>query len=628
MNTLATTLAVIIMLGAAGAVAETTGPATPVAAKKEPLSVRIMDPREGITTTSRDFVNLLGRTAKDATVTIGGEAAPVFATGLFVRDRVALNMGENRIAVVVTASDGEKIERVVIVNRLEEKPPAAPPAVRSLEIDASSIEPSRNAILSRGEILEVSFRGTPGQAAEFQMFGKGWKPMTEVVDAESTMPTGVYRADFVATAADDVASQPVRMRLRAKPQGKSPVKIKGKRVVEVSSKARVGCWGESQLRLVRVKNDGTGLGFGLHEVRLGGPYAAELSSGTLLRVTGMRGGNYHVQLCPSRDAWVSLGDVELVPAGTPMPHLAFTNLSAYGDDNSDFVTIPFAERVPFAVTPTVSPAGRAAIDIDFFGAHNAATWISHRPTAKVIREVTTEQVATDHLRVRVELSGKQLWGYKVNVTAGSVVLAVRRAPQLAAEPDSPLKGLTIALEPGHGGSGSGARGLSGSEEKNINRMAVEELARQLEAAGAKTVIVRKGDEAPSLGERTRRVVESNAEVFISMHANAAGTERGYLRVSGTSTYYKHLFSRDLSEAIHARLLEKTKLGDFGNVGNFNYSPIRVATWMPSMLVEQAFMSNPEDEAKMLDPEFRKTMMNAVLLGIEDWLKAVRDGAGK
>jgi N-acetylmuramoyl-L-alanine amidase len=46
-----------------------------------------------------------------------------------------------------------------------------------------------------------------------------------------------------------------------------------------------------------------------------------------------------------------------------------------------------------------------------------------------------------------------------------------------------------------------------------------------------------------------------------------------------------------------------------------------------MLVEQAFMSNPEDEAKMLDPAFRKQMMRAVLLGTKDWLSRMRAQAG-
>jgi N-acetylmuramoyl-L-alanine amidase len=50
--------------------------------------------------------------------------------------------------------------------------------------------------------------------------------------------------------------------------------------------------------------------------------------------------------------------------------------------------------------------------------------------------------------------------------------------------------------------------------------------------------------------------------------------------------------------------------------------------MPSMLVEQAFMSNPADEAKMLDPVFRKEMMHAVVLGTEDWLNGFRGEAGR
>jgi N-acetylmuramoyl-L-alanine amidase len=231
------------------------------------------------------------------------------------------------------------------------------------------------------------------------------------------------------------------------------------------------------------------------------------------------------------------------------------------------------------------------------------------------------------VRLCVELKGKQLWGYKCDVTNNAVVLTVRRPPKLALLPDSPFKGLTIALEPGHGGDNSGARGVSGTQEKDVNRGAVEELARQFAAAGAKIVVVRKDDESISLSERVRRGVATNADLWISVHANSAGHQRGYLSVSGTSTYYKWSFCRNLAEAIHARLLDMTKLPDFGNVGNFNYYPLRANTWMPSMLVEQAFMSNPEDEAKMLDPVFRKQMMRAVVLGTRDWLNRMRAEAG-
>ncbi len=619
-------LAYLLTLGAslwALAPARTAAGAEPPAG----FTLRILDPRNGETSTTRAAVNILGRTSPQAKVTVGGEAALVFATGVFVRDHVPLQMGENRIVVLATAPDGQKLEKVITVKREVETPPPPEPKERRLEIDEASIEPAQDTILSRGDILEVSFQGTSGQTAEYCLPAATWQPMTEALGGSSGKTSGLYQASLVATPTSDTTSAPVRFRLQAKPSGTNAFKIIGESVFEVASKAKVGFWGEEKLRLARVAEDGAGISFGLHEVRLGGPYLTELPAGTLLRVTGTRGENYHVRLSADLDGWVESRAVEWAPAGTPMPHLAFTDVLAYGNEQVDLVIIPYPARVPFAVTPTLSLGGRAALDIDFYGAHNAATWISHRSTAKAVREVTIQQVAADHLRLCVELTGKQIWGYKGEATNDTFVLTVRRRPKLAALPASPFQGLTIALEPGHGGNNSGARGVSGSEEKDVNRLAVEELARQFDAAGAKTVVVRPDDESLSLAGRVRRAVAANADLWISVHANSAGHQRGYLSVSGTSTYYKWPFCRGLADAIHSRLLEITRLPDFGNVGNFNYYPLRANTWMPSVLVEQAFMSNPEDEAKMLDPAFRKEMMRAVVLGTEDWLNLMRAEAG-
>ncbi len=603
--------------------AQAPGTAATNGEAKDGFTLKILDPRGDATSTTRGVVHVLGRAAPDAKVSVAGEAARVFGTGIFVRDNVPLQMGENRITVVATTPGGQKLERVISVKR-EAEPPAAPePRERRLEIEADSIEPAQNVILSRGDLLELSFRGTPGQQAEYCLSGNSWQPMAEATDGTAGKPSGRYQASLVAAPAADTTNAPVRFRLQAKASDTNAIRITGESVVEAASQAKVGFWDESKLRLVRVGEEGAAVSFGLHEVRLGGPYLTELPAGTLLRVTGMKGVNYHVRLSPDMDGWVESRAVEWAPAGTPLPHLSFTDISVSGNGTVDSTTIPCPAPVPFAVTPTLSPAGRAALEVDFYGAHNAATWISHRPTAKGIREVTVQQVAADHLRVCVELQCKQLWGYKCVATNGAVVLTVRRPPKLAAAPDLPLKDLTLALEAGHGGDNSGARGVSGSLEKDVNRHAVEELARQFEAAGAKTVIVRPNDDSLSLSERVRRGIAANADLWISVHANSAGHQRGYLSVSGTSTYYKWSFCHDLSASIHARLLDITRLGDFGNVGNFNYYPLRANTWMPAMLVEQAFMSNPEDEAKMLDPAFRKEMMRAVLLGTEDWLKSVR-----
>ena len=105
------------------------------------------------------------------------------------------------------------------------------------------------------------------------------------------------------------------------------MRVTGDSRVETTSKAKVGFWDESELRLARVVEDGAPLSFGLHEVRLGGPYLTELPAGTLLRVTGMRAA---ITMCAAaRPGWLGRQPRRRsAPAGTPLPHLSFTDLSA------------------------------------------------------------------------------------------------------------------------------------------------------------------------------------------------------------------------------------------------------------------------------------------------------------
>jgi hypothetical protein len=137
---------------------QSSTPATTQAGTKAAFELRILDPRHESTSNTRDSADILGRTSPDAKVTVGGEAARVFGTGLFVRDSVPLQMGENRIAVVATAPGGQKAERVIVLNRVAETAPLSEPAERRPAIDDQSLEPAQNTILSRGDILDLSFR--------------------------------------------------------------------------------------------------------------------------------------------------------------------------------------------------------------------------------------------------------------------------------------------------------------------------------------------------------------------------------------------------------------------------------------------------------------------------------------
>jgi N-acetylmuramoyl-L-alanine amidase len=184
-----------------------------------------------------------------------------------------------------------------------------------------------------------------------------------------------------------------------------------------------------------------------------------------------------------------------------------------------------------------------------------------------------------------------------------------------------LQGLRIALEAGHGGpTNLGAVGATGTPEKDFNRWTTDTLATELLAAGAQLIDIRPGDTNPTLRERAARAEAEAAQLYVSVHANAADTAGGYLRVSGASTFYKHAPSQPLAAAVHRRLVAATALPDFGLVGNFNYAPLRLLTAMPSVLVEQAFVSHPADEAQLLDPAFRARLAQAVRLGLEDALR--------
>jgi N-acetylmuramoyl-L-alanine amidase len=195
------------------------------------------------------------------------------------------------------------------------------------------------------------------------------------------------------------------------------------------------------------------------------------------------------------------------------------------------------------------------------------------------------------------------------------VLRVKYPPVYDLAAEKPLTGLKIAIEAGHGGDNTGAIGLSGLVEKDINLDLSFRLGELCASMGAEVIQVRDSDKYMLLTDKRRIAIESGADMLISIHANAGG--RGYLSVAGTSTYWHNPFWAPLAQVIYDRLLE-TGLTEFGVVGSFNYTVTR-ASQLPAILVEQAFMSHAEDEEKLADPAFRQLEAEKICAGIIDYL---------
>ena len=109
--------------------------------------------------------------------------------------------------------------------------------------------------------------------------------------------------------------------------------------------------------------------------------------------------------------------------------------------------------------------------------------------------------------------------------------------------------------------------------------------------------------------------DSTPDLLVSIHLNSASDP---IRASGTSTHYRYLGNRKLSTLVNKRMQE-LGLRQYGVVGSFNFM-LNSPTEYPNVLVETLFLSNPAEEALMLDESFQQQMAEKILQGIRDFLE--------
>ena len=181
----------------------------------------------------------------------------------------------------------------------------------------------------------------------------------------------------------------------------------------------------------------------------------------------------------------------------------------------------------------------------------------------------------------------------------------------------------IALGDGHGMETAGKRTPplpDGSimKENEFNRSVVDKLDRKLRARGFKTVLVALGDKDISLSQRVKTANNAKADIFVSVHANAFGS--GLNSSQGVETFcYKFGGEGErLARAVHAQLIKGSKQKDRG-VKEGNFQVIR-ETKMPAILIEAAFMTNPEEAKLLKSDKYREEVADEIYRGICDYFK--------
>ena len=356
------------------------------------------------------------------------------------------------------------------------------------------------------------------------------------------------------------------------------------------------------------------LNYGLGTDRLGGAKLSFLEKGVKLAIDGKVGDQYRVRLSKNRTAWIPIEQVELLPIGTFLPKSLTESWAVYGGRKKEKVIIRLNEKLPWSTHQEVNPT---RIIVDIYGATANTNWITQHLNMKEINNLYYEQVEEDVFRVVIEPIHKQLWGYDIGYSGNTLEIEVKKQPEILQ-----FNKLKIVLDAGHGGENEGALGASGALEKDITLDIVNRLESALKKKGAKIFKTRSDDTFSSNNSRVNTVNSFNADLLVSIHANSIGYSTDPKRVSGTSTYYKHICYKSLSLSIYKKMLE-LELKPFGNIGNFNFM-LNSLTNIPNVLVETAFMSNPNDEIKLMDGVFKEKMVNQIVQGIQEWLYECED----
>jgi N-acetylmuramoyl-L-alanine amidase len=221
--------------------------------------------------------------------------------------------------------------------------------------------------------------------------------------------------------------------------------------------------------------------------------------------------------------------------------------------------------------------------------------------------------------------------------------------------------VTIVLDPGHGGEDPGAVGRGGSYEKNVTLSVARRLKAKIDAEpNMRSLLTRDGDFFIPLHQRVAKARRVQADLFVSIHADAfikphaRGSSVFVLSESGASSSAARWLAQrenaadliggvnlgvkdpylartllDLSQTATINdsvKLAKAVLGELGHINTLHKAQVEQAGFavlkapdIPSILVETAFISNPEEERRLNDEAYQDKMAEAILRGIKRYL---------
>jgi N-acetylmuramoyl-L-alanine amidase len=359
-------------------------------------------------------------------------------------------------------------------------------------------------------------------------------------------------------------------------------------------------------------------------------------------------------------ALAALGGPALARGAVPVDSLT---LSGAGDSARLVIALGAPTR---AAVFTLETPDRVVIDL------SAARFDSHRlkvpAPAGPVREVRVAPRDSGNLRVVLDLDRRVSPHYTPDPSGRRVVVELGGLPDAAPPPPPPVarslpstnRDLVIAVDAGHGGDDPGATGRGGTREKDVTLAVARSLAAKINAEpGMRAVLTRDGDYFVELKDRVARAHRANADLFVSIHADAiadrsiAGASVYVLSQRGASSETAKLLAdrenaaaligaplpadddvrsividlaknQAISDSMEAASKVLEQLDEVGEVRKAKVQQagfvVLKAAAMPSMLIESAYITNPGEEKRLRDPHHQLRLADAILAGIRNYFR--------
>lgn len=333
----------------------------------------------------------------------------------------------------------------------------------------------------------------------------------------------------------------------------------------------------------------------------------ELYKGMKDYVTAMTGS--YVRL--SSGQWINKNNVNIIVADAEMSS-AVVSASYNVGENWDSMVLGISG----------SPAAVSSFDgvnlrLDI--SKTSAAALPVLPADSLVSTVTVSENEDKAQYILTLNAGQRIEGYYVQKTDTGLILNIKR-PIKAKDGEQPLAGISIMLDPGHGGNDPGAVGPLGVKypEKTINLGTATKLKVELEGLGATVLMTRTTDEAVSLESRLAASRNARPDLFISIHANSMGDNVDISKVDGFSVFYREELAKPLAACVFDYTIQSLVRNNKGLHDKNLY--VTRGTWTPSILFESGFVPNPNEFEWLIDDSEQTRLAKAVSEAILKYLK--------